>query len=86
LIHICFLVTIRLGIESPVVVRLCFEIDTDGVIKNIKVIKGVHPIYDKEAVRLIRESPDWTPGEKNGEKVTTKIYYWIHFQRDKEYE
>ena len=36
-------------------VALSFEVDADGSISNIKVIKGVHPDLDAEALRAVSE-------------------------------
>ncbi len=58
-------------IEGKVVCR--FVVDKNGKIGNIKVIESVSPALDDEAVRVIKKMPEWTPGEKNGERVT--VYY-----------
>ncbi|MDY6277379.1 MAG: M56 family metallopeptidase [Bacteroidales bacterium] len=41
------------GIQGRV--ALSFEVDADGSISNIKVIKGVHPDLDAEALRAVSE-------------------------------
>jgi len=38
------------GIEGTVIVS--FVIDTDGSIKDIRLIRGIHPLLDTEAIRI----------------------------------
>lgn len=61
------------GVQGRVVVT--FVIDADGAIIDPKVIKSVDPTLDKEAVRIIKAMPKWTPGRKNG--IAVKVKYTI---------
>jgi hypothetical protein len=46
------------------------EIDTNGQIGNIKVLKSYNQMIDNEFLRVIRLMPKWNPGEQyiNGDK------------------
>lgn len=44
-------------------VTLRFEVDSAGRPADIEVIRSLGPAADREAVRLVREGPDWTPGK-----------------------
>jgi len=55
------------GKEGRVVVK--FVVAKDGSVQNVKVLKGVDPELDAEAVRAVSSSPAWTPGQQNGEAV-----------------
>lgn len=55
-----------------------FVIGKNGEISDVKVIRGIHPILDNEAVRVIRAMPDWNPGQQKGEKV--KVIYTLPIQ------
>jgi len=46
-----------------------FVVEKSGEITNIEVIRGVHPLLDKEAVRVIEIMPKWIPAEKNNKIV-----------------
>jgi len=46
-----------------------FVVEKDGGISNVKVLAGVHPELDKEAVRVVKMLPKWTPGEQLGKPV-----------------
>lgn len=54
-------------IEGVVVVK--FVIKPDGSVADIEVQKGVDPLLDQEAVRVISLMPKWIPGERNATKV-----------------
>jgi TonB family protein len=59
------------GIQGRVVVR--FVVGKKGDITDIDIIRGVDPSLDKEAVRVIKSMPKWTPGKQNGKAVP--VYY-----------
>jgi TonB family protein len=63
----------REGIDGTV--ELAFTITEEGKIENIVVIKGVHIVLDKEAVRLIRSMKLLKPATLNGKptKVCAKF-------------
>ena len=58
-------------IEGRVVVK--FVVEADGRIGDVTVVKGVHPSLDKEAVRVVKSMPKWTPGKVDGKPVA--CYY-----------
>lgn len=55
------------GIQGKVYVS--FIIDKEGYVRDIKVAKSVAPSLDKEAMRVIRTMPKWTPGRSKGKPV-----------------
>jgi len=61
-------------------VFLQFVIEKDGTITNIKVDRGVSLDLDKEAKRVIRNMPNWTPGEIGGRAVRARCRLPINFQ------
>ncbi|PXY01160.1 hypothetical protein DF185_10945 [Marinifilum breve] len=61
------------GIKGRVFVT--FIITKDGKIDKPKVVRSVDPSLDKEAIRVIKSMPDWTPGKQNG--VIVKVAYTV---------
>lgn len=61
------------GIEG--IVKVHFVIDKKGRVSEAHVYEGVHPVLDKEAVRVVLKSPKWKPGKKDGMPV--KVSYTI---------
>ena len=55
------------GIEGTVVVK--FVIGTNGGVQEVQILQGVYPSLDNEALRVIRSSPKWKPGTKDGKPV-----------------
>ena len=51
-----------------------------GKVTNVKVLRGVDPILDKEAVRVIELSPDWTPGKSKDRNVPVTYTFPVIFQ------
>jgi TonB family protein len=61
-------------------VFVTFVISKKGEIKYPRVLKPLHPLLNKEAIRVIREMPLWIPGEKDGVPITTKFNMPIVFR------
>ena len=58
------------GTQGRVTVQ--FVVNKDGSIVDVKVIRGVDPYLDKEAVRVISTMPKWIPGKQRGVPVALK--------------
>ena len=58
------------GTQGRVTVQ--FVVEKDGSIANAKVLRGVDPELDKEAVRVVSVMPKWKPGTQKGEAVRVK--------------
>ena len=59
-----------------------FTVKEDGSIANARVIRGIHPDFDKEALRVINMMPKWKPGTKQGEVVDTEYTVPIMFSAE----
>jgi hypothetical protein len=57
-----------------------FVIEKDSSISNAKVIRGLSPLFDAEALRVINSSPKWTPGKMRGETVRVRAIYGVIFK------
>lgn len=55
------------SIEGRVICRMV--IHKDGSVSDVEVLRGVHPLLDAEAIRVIEAMPKWTPGKVKGEAV-----------------
>ncbi len=65
------------SISGTVVVQ--FRVNSEGVIKDVKVIRGVESALDAEAKRLIESSPVWTPGKQRGKNVSVLFTFSVKF-------
>ena len=61
-------------------VMLQFTVGTDGSVSGVKVLRGVDPSLDKEAVRVVSQSPKWTPGKQRDRKVKVTYTFPVIFQ------
>lgn len=61
-------------------VTLQFTIAKDGSVTNVKVLRGIHPTLDNEAVRVVSASPKWTPGKQRGRVVPVTYTFPVIFQ------
>ena len=68
------------GIEGKVI--LTFIVTKKGKIKKIEVIGHPEPLFAKEAVRMIKLMPKWTPGQQNKKPVNVKFTLPLRFQLD----
>ena len=65
------------GISGQILIE--FVVEKDGSITNVKVLQGVHPELDAEAVRVVKMMPKWNPGKHKGELVRTFYQIPIRF-------
>lgn len=61
-------------------VTLSFTIKADGTLANAKVLRGVDPALDKEALRVVNSSPKWTPGKQRDRAVAVTYTFPVIFQ------
>ncbi len=55
-------------------------VERDGSITDVKVVRGVDPSLDKEAVRVLKAMPKWIPGKQNGSAVRVKYTVPVTFR------
>jgi periplasmic protein TonB len=56
-----------------------FIVDETGAVTNAKIVRGVDPDLDKEALRVINLLEKWTPGKNKGKAVKVKFTIPINF-------
>ena len=66
------------GIEGRVMVQ--FTIGNDGQVRDAKVLRGIHPTLDAEAVRVLSASPKWEPGYQDGKPVNVTYSFPVVFK------
>ena len=48
-----------------------------------KVLKGVHPLLDDEAVKVVSASPDWKAARDRGKKVKCGMSLYVEFKLER---
>lgn len=61
-------------------VTLSFTIKADGSLADVKVLRGVDPALDQEALRVVKSSPKWTPGKQRDRAVPVTYTFPVIFQ------
>ena len=61
------------GIQGKVILR--FVVTSGGSVEDVTVVRGVDPLLDDEAVRVMSMVPDWTPGTQGGKPVN--VWYSV---------
>lgn len=68
----------KLNIEGTV--ELSFRVGVNGKLEDVNVIKSPHYLLSVEALRIIEESPDWTPGISHNQVIATRYTIPIIFK------
>ena len=66
------------GMQGRVIVQ--FQINKDGSVSDISILEGVCESIDNEVIRVVSESPDWTPGYIDGKPVKVTYAFPVLFQ------
>jgi protein TonB len=66
------------GIQGRVYVS--FVVSTKGKVTNVKIARGIDPALDKEAIRVIENLPDFSPGKQRGKAVKVSYTVPINFK------
>ncbi|MBO4917994.1 MAG: M56 family metallopeptidase [Bacteroidales bacterium] len=61
-------------------VTLQFTVGSDGVVRDVKVLRGASEALDAEAVRVISSSPNWEPGMQDGKAVAVTYTFPVVFK------
>lgn len=65
------------GIQGRVFVT--YIVEKDGTVTNVKILRGVDPLLDQEALRVVSAMPKWSPGKQKGEAVRVQFNLPVKF-------
>ena len=65
------------GVQGRVMVQ--FTVQKDGSVGNVKLLRGVDPSLDKEALRVVALSPKWEPGRQRDRSVNVTYQFPVIF-------
>ena len=57
-------------------------IDTDGNVKDVKIVKSDNELFSKEVRRVLAKAPAWRPFVKDGKRVEVKYMLPVNFVLD----
>lgn len=68
------------GIQGRVICN--YVVMKDGSIDDVNVVRGVDPLLDAEAVRVLKSMPAWKPGKQRGQAVNVRYTLPLEFRLD----
>ncbi|MDD2514820.1 MAG: TonB family protein [Proteiniphilum sp.] len=66
------------GIQGRVICN--FVVMKDGSISDLQIVRGVDPLLDAEALRVLKLMPDWKPGKQRGQAVNVRFTLPVVFR------
>ena len=61
-------------------VMVSFVVNKDGSIEQVAVARGVDPVLDQEAVRVVKKMPKWAPAEQRGKPCRSRFTLPVLFK------
>lgn len=68
----------EMGIEGTVIV--VFLVNSDGSVSNVEILRGIGAGCDAEALRVVENSPKWTPAQQKGQVVNSRMRLPVRFK------
>ena len=66
------------GLKGKVILQ--FTIRKDGSLGDIKLLRGMDPVMDREAIRVVGTSPRWEPGRQRDRAVNVTYQFPVIFE------
>ena len=65
-------------IEGSVYIK--FVVNSEGKVQDVETLRGVDPLLDQEAIKVIESLPDFKPGRQDGKPVNVSMQVPIMFK------
>lgn len=60
-------------------VFISFVVEADGSVTHVRLLRGIYPSIDSEALWVVKKMPKWTPGMQRGKNVRVAFTLPINF-------
>lgn len=57
-----------------------FIVNTDGTISEVEIKRGIQESLDQEALRIIKNMPNWEPAEQDGQAINSSYTLPVSFK------
>lgn len=62
-------------------VTVSFNVDADGTIKDVKVVRPLDPDLEEEAIKVVQSMPAWTPAkDASGNPIPQQVEIPVKFR------
>ena len=68
------------SVRESGVVYISFIVSDEGKVINAKILKGINPLLDEEALKVVNQMPDWIPMKENGKYIPSEHTIPIKFK------
>jgi TonB family protein len=68
----------QMGVEGTVIV--VFLINSDGSVSDAEILRGIGAGCDEEALRVVQNSPNWSPAQQKGQVVNSRMRLPVRFK------
>lgn len=62
------------------IVYVKFTVGANGKVRDVKILRSVDPLLEEEAIRVVKNMPDWKPAKQGINKVATYMRLPIKFK------
>ena len=71
----------KAAVEAKIRGRVFFTfiVEPDGSVSNVTIVQGIAPIIDDEVLKIVQESPRWSPGLQQGRPVRMRYRMVLNF-------
>jgi periplasmic protein TonB len=69
---------IEINLQGRVIVK--FAVMSDGSVSRVEILRGINPLLDQEAARVVSTLPKWKPAKQNGIPVSLWFTVPVTFQ------
>ena len=64
-------------------VYVSFIVNENGIVEDVKILKGIRDDINDAAIEVVEEMPEWTPGKRNGKNAKVQFTIPITFKLKK---
>ena len=61
-------------------VYIYFVINKEGVLTDLRIMRGVDPLLDNEVLSVVKDTPKWEPGKQRGNPVNVMFNMPVSFK------
>ncbi|WP_296938865.1 energy transducer TonB [uncultured Dysgonomonas sp.] len=73
---------VKIDMEGDLDIK--FNIDKNGVVHDVEIMRGFDPVADDEVIRVVKAMPRWIPASVSGQPVKMEQKLTVSFKADED--